>query len=202
MSCESIVKPAGGIVRVNKSPSPVPLLRKKTRWEAVCLTCKSNGKIDGVDGSSALRVLSSRLRNIFVGSNVSPGPQEFRHSCTDLGSKSLCGGALHTATNRREACWRQSGKSKVLDDLKANGTALYSPGVATLPCVYTPQMFPYVEDFSVSRTEVSSTRRPTLHLFRLVDKFFYKGRWVYIIRRWVYTSRPLRDNEFCLLTVT
>lgn len=43
-SCESIVKTAGGIVQVNKSPFPGGGTSpdKKTRWEAVCLTCKSN----------------------------------------------------------------------------------------------------------------------------------------------------------------
>jgi len=60
---------AGGrcIVRVNKSSvsgqphasasSSSPSSRKKTRWEAAqapSVTCKSNDRIDGVDGSSAL----------------------------------------------------------------------------------------------------------------------------------------------------
>jgi hypothetical protein len=62
-------------------------------------------------------LLSSRLRGIVEGverepkpPSPLPPPPQIRRSRTDLSRETRA-----TATNRREACWRQSGKSKVLD---------------------------------------------------------------------------------------
>jgi len=125
---------AGGrcIVRVNKSSvsgqphasasSSSPSSRKKTRWEAAqapSVTCKSNDRIDGVDGSSALSSAAlvpapGYRRGGRTGAEAPPSPlpppPQIRRSRTDLSRETRA-----TATNRREACWRQSGKSKVLD---------------------------------------------------------------------------------------
>jgi len=121
---------AGGrcIVRVNKSsvsgqphasasPSS-PSSGKKTRWEAVqapSVTCKSNDGIDGVDGSSALSsaalVPAPDYRR---GGRTGAEAPQIRRSRMDLSRESRAT-ATHAATNRREARWRQSGKSKVLD---------------------------------------------------------------------------------------